>query len=122
MHRDEEPYELVSYIGVPLYFVRQTTLIYNFSANEIATTDVADGKKKRGGKEKGSYVIYIYKVLKQVHPDTGNSSKAMDIMNSFVNDIFECTRTRNRGVVRIFQRGVTLCQTIWSWRVHHGIL
>ena len=29
------------------------------------------------------------KVLKQVHPDTGISSKAMSIMNSFVNDIFE---------------------------------
>jgi histone H2B len=27
--------------------------------------------------------------LKQVHPDTGTSSKAMSIMNSFVNDIFE---------------------------------
>ncbi|XP_067027146.1 histone H2B-like [Acropora muricata] len=38
---------------------------------------------------KESYAIYIYKVLKQVHPDTGISSKAMGIMNSFVNDIFE---------------------------------
>ncbi|XP_034934594.1 histone H2B-like [Chelonus insularis] len=44
-------------------------------------------KKKR--KRKESYAIYIYKVLKQVHPDTGISSKAMSIMNSFVNDIFE---------------------------------
>ena len=49
----------------------------------------ADGKKKRRGKRKESYAIYIYKVLKQVHPDTGISSKAMGIMNSFVNDIFE---------------------------------
>ncbi|XP_023326295.1 histone H2B [Eurytemora carolleeae] len=45
-------------------------------------------KKKRKGKRKESYAIYIYKVLKQVHPDTGISSKAMSIMNSFVNDIF----------------------------------
>ena len=44
-----------------------------------------DRKKKR----KESYSIYIYKVLRQVHPDTGISSKAMNIMNSFVNDIFE---------------------------------
>merc|ERR1711904_746319 len=36
-----------------------------------------------------TYKIYIYKVLKQVHPDTGISSKAMSIMNSFINDIFE---------------------------------
>ena len=33
--------------------------------------------------------IYIYKVLKQVHPDTGISSKAMSILNSFINDIFD---------------------------------
>ncbi|KAA3672142.1 histone H2B [Paragonimus westermani] len=46
-----------------------------------------DKKKKRRRKE--SYAIYIYKVLRQVHPDTGISSKAMSIMNSFVNDIFE---------------------------------
>ena len=46
-------------------------------------------KKKRTRRRKESYAIYIYKVLKQVHPDTGVSSKAMSIMNSFVNDIFE---------------------------------
>ena len=46
-------------------------------------------KKKKKGKRKESYAIYIYKVLKQVHPDTGISSKAMSIMNSFVNDIFQ---------------------------------
>ena len=51
----------------------------------------AGGKEggKRKTKRKESYAIYIYKVLKQVHPDTGVSSKAMSIMNSFVNDIFE---------------------------------
>ena len=46
-----------------------------------------EGKRKKRRKE--TYAIYIYKVLKQVHPDTGISSKAMSIMNSFVNDIFE---------------------------------
>ena len=45
--------------------------------------------KKRRRKRRESYSIYIYKVLRQVHPDTGVSSKAMSIMNSFVNDIFE---------------------------------
>ncbi|XP_078399049.1 histone H2B type 1-H-like [Cetorhinus maximus] len=47
-----------------------------------------DGKKQRRSR-KESYSIYIYKVMKQVHPDTGISSKAMSIMNTFVNDIFE---------------------------------
>ncbi|KAM9332792.1 histone H2B, gonadal-like [Pholidichthys leucotaenia] len=48
-----------------------------------------DGKKKRRKSRRETYGIYVYKVLKQVHPDTGISSKAMSIMNSFVNDIFE---------------------------------
>jgi histone H2B len=47
------------------------------------------GEGKRRKKRKETYSVYIYKVLKQVHPDTGISSKAMSIMNSFVNDIFE---------------------------------
>ncbi|NWR67007.1 H2B2E protein, partial [Bucorvus abyssinicus] len=42
-------------------------------------------KKKQQKSCKESYSIYVYKVLKQVHPDTGISSKAMGIMNSFVN-------------------------------------
>ena len=46
-----------------------------------------DGKRIKKPKE--SYGIYIHKVLKQVHPDTGIKMKAMSIMNSFVNDIFE---------------------------------
>ncbi|KXJ10749.1 Histone H4 [Exaiptasia diaphana] len=46
-------------------------------------------KKKRTRRRKETYSIYIYKVMKQVHPDTGISSKAMSIMNSFVQDVFE---------------------------------
>ncbi|XP_022865034.1 histone H2B-like [Olea europaea var. sylvestris] len=48
-----------------------------------------DKKKKRTKKSIETYKIYIFKVLKQVHPDIGISSKAMGIMNSFINDIFE---------------------------------
>ena len=44
---------------------------------------------KRTKARKETYSSYIYKVLKQTHPDTGISQKAMSIMNSFVNDIFE---------------------------------
>ena len=65
----------------------------------------AKGKGKSGGKGKGkaaktggkkrrtrrveTYSSYIFKVLKQVHPNTGISKSAMSIMNSFVNDLFE---------------------------------
>ncbi|KAF6214329.1 hypothetical protein GE061_009069 [Apolygus lucorum] len=54
-----------------------------------AQKNITKGDKKKKRRRKESYAIYIYKVLKQVHPDTGISSKAMSIMNSFVNDIFE---------------------------------
>ena len=36
-----------------------------------------------------SLQLYLFKVLKQVHPDTGISSKAIGILNSFVIDQFE---------------------------------
>ena len=58
-------------------------------AVQKSTKTTKTGDKKRHKKRKESYGIYIYKVLKQVHPDTGVSSKAMSIMNSFVNDLFE---------------------------------
>jgi len=50
-------------------------------------------KKKRTKARKETYSSYIYKVLKQVHPDTGISNRAMSILNSFVNDIFERVAT-----------------------------
>ncbi|XP_041651911.1 histone H2A-like [Cheilinus undulatus] len=54
-----------------------------------AVSKATKSGKKRKRSRKESYAIYVYKVLKQVHPDTGISSKAMGIMNSFVSDIFE---------------------------------
>jgi histone H2B len=48
-----------------------------------------DKPKKRKKARKETYSSYIYKVLKQVHPETGISKKSMQILDSFVNDIFE---------------------------------
>ncbi|XP_049448695.1 histone H2B 1.2-like isoform X2 [Epinephelus fuscoguttatus] len=58
-------------------------------AKKGVTKPPKGNKKRRSKKRRESYAIYVYKVLKQVHPDTGISSKAMGIMNSFVSDIFE---------------------------------
>ena len=46
------------------------------------------GQKVKKAK-KQSFKIYVYKVLKQVHPDTGISSKAMNVMSSMVGDMFD---------------------------------
>ncbi|XP_078398512.1 histone H2B 1/2-like [Cetorhinus maximus] len=51
----------------------------------------AKDEKKRRRSRRESYSNYIYKMMKQVHPNTSISSKAMSIMNSFVNDIFNRT-------------------------------
>ncbi|KAG7448638.1 probable Histone H2B [Armillaria ostoyae] len=64
------------------------------AAKKTSKPAAADGeKKKRRKSRKETYSSYIYKVLKQVHPDTGISNKAMAILNSFVNDIFERVAT-----------------------------
>eukprot|EP00922_Rhytidocystis_sp_ex-Travisia-forbesii_P036164 GHVS01053659.1.p1 GENE.GHVS01053659.1~~GHVS01053659.1.p1 ORF type:complete len:125 (-),score=16.30 GHVS01053659.1:490-864(-) len=47
------------------------------------------GNRIRRRKRTESFALYIYKVLKQVHPETGISKKSMSIMNSFINDIFD---------------------------------
>ena len=43
----------------------------------------------RTRKRRETFALYIYKVLKQVHPEIGISKKAMNIMNSFINDTFD---------------------------------
>lgn len=80
-------------------------------AGKKTATAASGEKKKRGKTRKETYSSYIYKgeffvsrektrsffhnkqlltrllspVLKQVHPDTGISTRAMSILNSFVN-------------------------------------
>merc|ERR1719296_531968 len=71
----------------------------------------AKAPKKVGGKRSKkrveTYATYIYKVLKQVHPDTGISKKGMSIMNSFINDIFERIATE-AGKLATYNKKATL--------------
>ena len=62
----------------------------------------AAGEKKGGSKRKRqeTFAIYIYRVLRQVHPETGISKKAMNIMNSFINDLFERMALESSKLVR----------------------
>jgi histone H2B len=53
------------------------------------TKKASDASPKRRHRRHHTYSSYIYKVLKQVHPDVSISTRAMDIMNSFVGDVFE---------------------------------
>ena len=54
-----------------------------------------------GGKRRHETMnIYIYKVLKQVHPDTGISKKGMKVVNNILMDIFEKIATEADKLVQ----------------------
>eukprot|EP00584_Thalassiosira_punctigera_P010334 CAMPEP_0172526100 /NCGR_PEP_ID=MMETSP1067-20121228/1098_1 /TAXON_ID=265564 ORGANISM="Thalassiosira punctigera, Strain Tpunct2005C2" /NCGR_SAMPLE_ID=MMETSP1067 /ASSEMBLY_ACC=CAM_ASM_000444 /LENGTH=138 /DNA_ID=CAMNT_0013309539 /DNA_START=69 /DNA_END=485 /DNA_ORIENTATION=- len=52
-----------------------------------------DGKKKKrsrtGKSTKPSFSTYIYRVLKETHPEIGITKKSMGIMNDFVIDMMD---------------------------------
>ena len=58
------------------------------TATKSVKKEKKDKKAKRHTRHE-TFSVYIYKVLKQVHQDTGISKKSMAIMNSFINDVFE---------------------------------
>ena len=63
-------------------------------------TTAGGTRKNRSKKRIESFGIYIYKVLKQVHPETGISKKAMAIMNSFISDSFDRITNEASKLVR----------------------
>ncbi|XP_035226673.1 histone H2B-like, partial [Stegodyphus dumicola] len=69
-------------------------------------------KKMREKPRKESFAIYIYKVLKDVHPDTGIFSKAMSITNSFINDIFERIAAESCRLAHYNKKGTTTSREI----------
>ncbi|KAF8116216.1 hypothetical protein N665_0020s0069 [Sinapis alba] len=65
-------------------------------AKETHKVEKQQGKKKKKRRKKNrsdvvgdEYKRYVYKVMKQVHPDLGISSKAMTVINMFMGDMFE---------------------------------
>ena len=57
-------------------------------------------KKSRKGRRKESFGIYIYKVLKELHPSLEITIKSVEIMDSFVNDIFERLSMEVSGLLK----------------------
>lgn len=62
-----------------------------------------------------TYLLRVL-VLKQVHPDTGISNKAMAILNSFVNDIFERIATEASSWFLCNQSRYFMLMNLQSWR------
>eukprot|EP00768_Dysnectes_brevis_P005070 gnl/Dysnectes_brevis/365_a407_3203.p2 GENE.gnl/Dysnectes_brevis/365_a407_3203~~gnl/Dysnectes_brevis/365_a407_3203.p2 ORF type:complete len:140 (+),score=67.67 gnl/Dysnectes_brevis/365_a407_3203:743-1162(+) len=78
----------------PKKTTRKSTRAKKVKADPKPKVVKADGEsektKKRKKKRVETYASYIYRVLRQVHPEEcGISTKGMDVMNSLVIDLFE---------------------------------
>ena len=61
-----------------------------------------------------TFSVYIYKVLKQVHNDTGISKRSMSIMNSFVYDLFDRIALEAAKLVRYNKKHTLTAREIQS--------
>ncbi|KAL6202932.1 hypothetical protein ACLB2K_026636 [Fragaria x ananassa] len=77
--------------------VNQSSKVEKEKSDEVKQTREGEKKNKKrnrrspGNKREGGegYKRYVYKVLKQVHPELGMSAKAMVVLNNYMNDMFE---------------------------------
>ena len=82
------------------------------SAKKKTTTKREMKSHKRRRHE--TFSVYIYKVLKQVHQDTGISKRSMSIMNSFVFDLFERISLEASKLVRYNKKHTLTAREIQS--------
>ena len=61
-----------------------------------------------------SYKSYIFKVLKQVHPETRISKKGITIINNFVEDTFEKIALEASKLCRIHKRATMNSRDVQS--------
>ena len=65
-------------------------------------------------KAKQSFNSYIFKIMKQVHPETRISKKGIAIVNNFVTDTFERIATEASKLCRIHKRGTISSRDVQS--------
>lgn len=83
------------------------------SATKVANNNKGEKKVRRKSRHE-TFSIYIYKVLKQVHNDTGISKKSMDIMNSFINDVFDRIALEASKLVRTSKKHTLSAREVQS--------
>ena len=78
-----------------------------------SASSAQDGEEEKERKKPTyTFSIYIYRILKQVHPEIGISKRAMSIMNAFILDIFEKIATEAAHLVRHNKRATLSCREI----------
>ena len=71
-------------------------------------------KRIRRLNKKETFSVYIYKVLKQVHQDTGITKRSMSVMNSFIYDLFERITIEASKLVRYSKKQTLSAREIQS--------
>ena len=69
------------------------------STKTVAKKVAGDKKRRRKGKQ--TFNSYIFKVLKQVHPQTRISKKGIMVVNNFVTDTFDRVANEAARLVRM---------------------
>jgi len=83
-------------------------LVYYLITEEMTRRRRRSKKAVGGNGLHPSYQTYIYKVLKQVHPDTGISNKAMQICNDITYDILKRIAEEAKNILQNIKPGATL--------------
>lgn len=76
---------------------------------KISKSKVQMKKKKRHTE---NYSYYIHKVLKEVYSDLEISSMAMEVMNGFVNDIFDRLASEAGRLAKYTKKSTVTCREI----------
>jgi len=79
---------------------------------KVAKKSAPMEKKRR--KAVVSYKTYIFKVMKQVHPETRISKKSMTIINNFVEDTFEKIASEASKLCRMHKRATMSSRDVQS--------
>ena len=92
---------------------KKINLIWHQAKHLLLKIKKGDKKARRHSKHE-TFSVYIYKVLKQVHQDTGISKRSMAIMNSFINDVFERIALEASKLVRYNKKHTLSAREIQS--------
>ena len=92
-----------------LFFVKITSHKCNIQPMARSkTASSAGGKRKYKRHAKRTWNVYIYRTLKQVHKGIGMSSRAMRVINSFCQDIFERIAVEAAALTRFNKSRTTM--------------
>jgi len=92
----------------------KTTTSATKTTPTVKKTSKIKKDRKRTKPRHETFSIYVYKVLRQVHNETGISKKSMAIMNSFINDLFEKIALEASKLVRYNKKQTLSAREIQS--------